>query len=133
MLPYVYYADAAQALDFLVDAFGFEEIHAIRDEEGKVWSAQLSTGDGLVLMGPGMVEFGTRPVDDEKWATSRVFVYVDDPDGHCEHARRAGATIITEPADHGPNRIYIAGDCGGQQWIFVTPLTGGSSGDRNPG
>ena len=123
MLPYVYYPDAARALSFLVDAFGFAEIEALRDNEGNVWSAQLSTGDGVVLMGPGMAEFGTRPVADPTWATSRIFVYVDDVDGHYEHAREAGATIIAAPADHDPNRIYVTSDCGGQQWIFATPLT----------
>jgi uncharacterized glyoxalase superfamily protein PhnB len=122
VLPYLYYPDARAALEFLVDAFGFAEISAVRDDEGNVWSAQLSTGDSVVLIGPGMAEFGTRAVEDPAWATSRTFVYVDDVDGHCERARAAGATIITEPSDHGPNRIHIAADCGGQQWIFATPL-----------
>jgi len=122
VLPYLYYPDATRALAFLVEAFGFTEIEALRDDEGIVWSAQLSTGDGVVLMGPEMAEFGTRSVADPAWATSRTFVYVDDVDGHYDQARAKGAAIITDPADHGPNRIYIAGDCGGQQWIFASPL-----------
>jgi len=122
-LPYLYYPDAARALMFLIDAFGFTEIEALRDDTGQVWTAQVSTGDGVVLIGPGMAEFGTRSVTDPQWATSRTFVYVDDVDAHYEQARTAGATIITEPADHGPNRLYVASDCGGQQWIFATPLT----------
>jgi uncharacterized glyoxalase superfamily protein PhnB len=122
VLPYLYYPDAARALAFLVDAFGFTEIEALRDEEGRVWTAQLSTGDGVVLIGPGMEEFGTRSVEDPAWATSRTFIYVDDVDLHHQRACAAGATIINEPADHGPNRIYVVGDCGGQQWIFATPL-----------
>ena len=121
VLPYLYYPDATRALAFLIDTFGFTEIEALRDDEGRLWSAQLSTGDGVVLMGPEMAEFGTRSVPDPAWATSRTFVYVDDVDMHYEHARASGASIITAPADHGPNRIYIAGDCGGQQWIFATP------------
>jgi uncharacterized glyoxalase superfamily protein PhnB len=75
-----------------------------------------------VLMGPGMAEFGTRPVTDTAWATSRTFVYVDDVDAHCERARAAGARIVSDLVDHPPNRIYIAADCGGQQWIFASPL-----------
>ena len=122
MLPYLYYSDAATALGFLIDAFGFTEIEALRDEDGQVWTAQLSTGDGVVLLGPGLAEFGTRPVTDPAWATSRTFVYVDDVDAHCAQARAAGATILAELADLGTNRIYVAGDCGGQQWIFATPL-----------
>jgi len=122
VLPYLYYPDAARALAFLVDAFGFTEIEALRDEEGRVWTAQLSTGEDVVLIGPEMDEFGTRSVQDPAWATSRTFVYVDDVDRHHERARAAGATIIDEPADHGPNRTYVVSDCGGQQWIFATPL-----------
>jgi hypothetical protein len=34
----------------------------------------------------------------------------------------AGATIITELTELGPNRIYIANDCGGQQWILRSAL-----------
>jgi uncharacterized glyoxalase superfamily protein PhnB len=52
VLPYLYYPDAARALAFLVEAFGFSEIEALRDDDGKVWTAQLSTGDGVVLIGP---------------------------------------------------------------------------------
>ena len=123
MLPYLYYPDAAAALEFLIEAFGFTEIEALRDDDGQVWTAQLSTGDGVVLLGPGLAEFGTRPVTDPAWATSRTFVYVDDVDAHRAQASAAGATILSDLADLGPNRIYVASDCGGQQWIFATPLT----------
>ena len=36
VLRYLYYADAARAVDFLIDAFGFSEIEAVRDEDGNV-------------------------------------------------------------------------------------------------
>jgi len=119
----MYYPDAARALTFLIDAFGFTEIDAMRDDDGNVWTAQVSTGDGVVLVGPAIAEFGTRSVADPAWATHRTFVYVDDVDRHYQRAHAAGATIITDLVDHGPNRIYIASDCGGQQWIFASPLT----------
>jgi uncharacterized glyoxalase superfamily protein PhnB len=49
----------------------------------------------------------------------RTYVYVDDVDAHCERARAAGAVIRDEPSDHlGGDRIYVATDCGGHQWIF---------------
>ncbi len=122
VLPYLYYPNAADALTFLIDAFGFAEIDAVRDEDGNVWTAQLSTGDGVVLIGPEMAEFGTRSVTDPAYATARTFVYVDDVDDHYRRAVTSGATIVSELADQGPNRIYVASDCGGQQWIFATPL-----------
>jgi uncharacterized glyoxalase superfamily protein PhnB len=113
--------DVTAALAFLVDAFVFTELDAIRDENGIVWSARVSTGDGVRLI--RLEEFATRPVTDRAWATSLTFVYVDAVDGRHGRARDRGATIVTDLADHGPNRIYIANDRGVQQWIFVTPLT----------
>jgi len=122
VLPYVYYEDATAALAFLVSAFGFEVLHALRDEDGTVWSAQVSTGDGAVLLGPGIDGFGTRPVADPAWATSRIFVYVDDVEAQLERARAAGAVIVSELAELGPNRSFVAADPGGQQWIFARSI-----------
>lgn len=122
IIPYLYYEDPTKALDFLVEALGFEVKSAIRDDEGDVLTAQLRTGDGVVMIGPGMDGFGTRGVQDPERATTRMFVYVDDVDGHYERARAAGARIVSEPAAHfSDNKIYVAADCGGQQWIFAEP------------
>jgi len=124
IVPYLYYEDAARALDFLVDAFGFEVKSAFRDDDGNVLTAQLRTGDGLVMVGPGMDGFGTRGVQDQDWATTRMFVYVDDVDSHYERARAGGARIVSEPAMHfSDNKIYIAADSGDQQWIFAEPTS----------
>jgi len=122
VMPYLYYPDAASALSFLIDAFEFEEISAERDEGGTVWTAQVSTGDGVVLIGPGMEEFGSKSVTVGASATSRTFVYVDEVDLHYQHSLERGAAIIAEPANHGPNRIYVARDPGGQEWIFASAL-----------
>jgi uncharacterized glyoxalase superfamily protein PhnB len=121
-MPYLYYPDARTALEFLTSAFGFAEIEVLRDDEGNVWHAQLSTGDGVVMIGPGISDFGTRAREQDELATTRIFVYVDDVDTHFERAQAAGASTIVEPSDQGPNRICVVADCGGQQWIFATPL-----------
>jgi uncharacterized glyoxalase superfamily protein PhnB len=123
IIPYLYYESATEALAFLVEAFGFEVKSAFRDPAGEVLTAQLRTGDGVVMIGPGMEGFGTRSVPDPDWASTRMFVYVDDVQQHCERARDAGARIVNEPAMHfSNNKIYVASDCGGQQWIFAEPV-----------
>jgi uncharacterized glyoxalase superfamily protein PhnB len=128
IIPYLYYPDATKALDFLVEAFGFEVKSEVRDPKEGVLTAQLRTGDGVVMIGPGMDGFGTRGVQDPDWATTRMFVYVDDVDAHYERAKAGGARIVSEPAVHfSDNKIYVASDCGGQQWIFAEPT--GSEGE----
>jgi uncharacterized glyoxalase superfamily protein PhnB len=124
VVPYLYYADATAALTFLVDAFGFIEHSALRGDDGVVWNAQLRVGAGLVMIGPGMAEFGTTAIDAPGPATSRVHVVVDDVDAHHDRVRAAGATIHTEPVDHGAVRIYIAVDPGHHEWIFAQSLDG---------
>jgi uncharacterized glyoxalase superfamily protein PhnB len=122
VIPYLFYANASEALDFLVDAFGFEEISAARDDEGTVWTAKLRAGHGVVMIGPGIEGFGSRPIADHEWATHRVYCYVDDVDAHFDRAKARGAAIRSEPEQHfGGDRIYVASDIGGHQWIFATP------------
>ena len=133
IVPYLYYPDATEAVEFLRRAFGFEEVSAFRDEEGTVWTATLRTGDGLVMVGPGLDGFGTAHVaDGAAKATSRMFVTVDDVDAHRDRAVAAGATILWEVSEHpGGHRQYVAGDCGRQQWIFAEPIELGGE-DSNP-
>jgi uncharacterized glyoxalase superfamily protein PhnB len=120
--PYLYYPDATAAVDFLRRAFGFEEVSAFRDEEGTVWTATLRLGRGAVMVGPGLEGFGTAAVSEGARATSRMFVFVDEVEAHHDRAVAAGATIVSELADHpGGNRQYVASDCGRQQWIFAEP------------
>jgi uncharacterized glyoxalase superfamily protein PhnB len=120
--PYLYYPDATEAVSFLIEAFGFEELSALRDDEGTVWTATLQLGEGRVMVGPGLEGFGTQAIPEGSLATSRMFVRVADVDAHHARAVSAGASIVSEPASHpGGHRQYIASDCGGQQWIFAQP------------
>ena len=106
----------------LVRAFGFVEHAATRGPDGSVWTAQLRARSGLVMIGPGMDEFGRRPVADPDWATCRVHVLVDGPTPTTSKPSQQ-AVIRSEPAAHfGGERIHVASDCGGQQWIFAEPV-----------
>jgi uncharacterized glyoxalase superfamily protein PhnB len=128
VVPYLYYPDVAKAVEFLVGAFGFKEHQVARDPDGVVWTAQLRAGAdadaGLVMIGPGMAEFGSRAVADPESATCRTHVLVDDLATHYDRAVAAGALIPAEPtAGFGDVKVYVASDCGGQQWIFAESMT----------
>ena len=114
--PVLRYPDASAAIEFLRSAFGFtvHEVHAGPD--GEVRHAQLGYGEDLVMLGTGPAP-ATRPADDDY----RVYVAVDDIDGHHERARSAGAEIVQPPfdTDYG-SRDYVARDPAGLVWSFGT-------------
>jgi uncharacterized glyoxalase superfamily protein PhnB len=133
IVPYLYYPDARAALDFLTAAFGFEVVSAVRDDEGTVWTSTIRLGEGLVMVGPGLDGFGTAAVAEGALATSRMFVRVDDVDGHHARATGAGAAIISPPDEHlGGHRQYVARDPGGHEWIFAQPVEQLGGEDSNP-
>ena len=124
IVPYLYYEDAGPALEFMERAFGFQIDFAFRNpDDGRVLTARVRTGSGVVLVGPGMEAFGTRGTPDPDFVTSMTYVYVDDVDAHYECALREGAQIRAEPHEHfGGNRQYTASDPGGQRWTFAQPV-----------
>jgi PhnB protein len=118
--PYLLYEDGAAAIDFLIKAFGFEEV--MRMEEGGVVNhAELRLGDDSIMLGdPGADYEGPNKADHR---TALVHVYVDDVDAHFGRAKAAGAEIVMEPTDQEyGDRRYDAKDPEGQLWSFATSL-----------
>jgi PhnB protein len=121
--PYLLYEDGAAAIDFLTNAFGFEEVMRMEDDKGDVNHAELRLGEDTVMLGdPGDDYRNPRNADH---STALVHVYVDDVDAHFEHAKAAGAEIVIEPTDQEyGDRRYDAKDPEGHFWSFATPLEG---------
>jgi uncharacterized glyoxalase superfamily protein PhnB len=109
--PCYSYRDTQGAIDFLVNAFGFELLVAYPGEERTITHAELRFGNGVVMLGT---------TTDER-LTSSTYVVVEDADAHCERARGTGAAIVTEPRDtpYG-SRDYAARDPEGNTWYFGT-------------
>ena len=110
--PFLSFADADGALEWLGRAFGFEE-HAVyrsgEDSGGTVHHAEISLGPGIVMFGQGDTsEHG-------------IYVAVEDADAHYERAKAAGAEIVREieDTDYG-SREYTARDPEGNIWSFGT-------------
>src|SRR4051812_46108806 len=108
--PVLRYRDARAAIEFLERAFGFKPV-AVHEEGGEVVHAELSYGDGMVMVGT-VDDSGTRG-----WS----YVVIDDADAHYERAKAAGAQIIREieDQDYG-SRDYSARDPEGNVWSFGT-------------
>jgi uncharacterized glyoxalase superfamily protein PhnB len=131
----LFYEDAARAIDWLCQAFGFEVRLKIEGDGGSIEHSELTYGDGLIMIGqagaPGKPEWRKSPRALGGANTQSIMIYVDDADAHCAHARGAGATIVTEPKvsdygeDYWSDRGYECADLEGHHWWFYQRL-------RNP-
>ncbi len=117
--PYLYYEDAAAAVDFLTRAFGFSERFRMTGDDGRVGHAEVELGDGVVMLGePGGDYRSPKRLGGK---TQAIYVYVDDVDEHFARAKEAGATILREPKDQEyGDRNYGAEDPEGHEWYFGT-------------
>jgi uncharacterized glyoxalase superfamily protein PhnB len=131
VIPMLSYEDAGAAADWLVAAFGFEEVERY-DWEGRVGHVTLRFAGGVLFVGwPGADYRSPRSLAGESEAARKMFdtpyvvdgvmVYVDDVDAHCEQARSAGARILSEPEDNVDvgQRQYRAEDPEGHRWMFA--------------
>jgi uncharacterized glyoxalase superfamily protein PhnB len=120
MFPVLRYRDAAAAIDWLHQAFGFEERGVYRDDNGTVVHAELALGDGMIMIGQHADAgwMGGKPPDPLASPLS-VYAAVPDPDAHYQRASAAGAEIVRELADmdYG-SREYSARDLEGNLWSF---------------
>lgn len=127
----VFYEDPKKAIDFLVDAFGFQIRLVVEGDGGRIEHSELTYGDGLVMIGGAGTAAGKR---DGSWRkgprqaggnTQAMMVFVDDADAHAAHARAHGATIASEPETHDygddywTDRTYEAVDLEGHHWWFT--------------
>ena len=128
LIPSLRYADAAKAIDWLCDAFGFERHLVVPGENGAIAHAQLTFGNGMLMLGSGD-EHGGRPFDQfvqppkqrDDVRSGSLYVIVEDADAHCVRARTAGAKILDEcrDEDYG-GRGYTCRDLEGNVWTFGT-------------
>jgi uncharacterized glyoxalase superfamily protein PhnB len=122
IFPALRYRDANAAIEWLKEAFAFEEKAVYRGDDGKVQHAELRLGAGIVMLGErqeGSWMGGNAP--DARASTVSIYAVVDDPDAHFERARSAGAEVVRELADmdYG-SREYSARDLDGNLWSFGT-------------
>jgi uncharacterized glyoxalase superfamily protein PhnB len=109
--PYLFYADADAASEFLQRAFGFREIDLQAGAAGRTHLELETESGGRIYAGPSKSE----------GRSGMVYVLVPDVDAHCERAKAEGAEIFEElfdtPFGH---RRYSCADPQGQWWAFAT-------------
>jgi uncharacterized glyoxalase superfamily protein PhnB len=127
--PALYYQHAAQAIDWLGNAFGFEVRLKVEGDGGRIEHSELTFGDGLIMVGEVQKTPGRRsPRALDGGNTQGLMVYVDDVEAHCQRARAAGARIVAEPSTHDygedywSDRGYECEDLEGHRWWFFQRL-----------
>ena len=133
IVPMLVYDDAPGAIDFLCRAFGFEERFRLPMPDGRLGHAELTQGDGVVMLASAHPEMGLVSPKDLSAHHAQVHVYVEDVDAHHARAEREGATITAAVADqfYG-DRNYRAVDPEGTRWIFATRVREVAPEDMKP-
>jgi uncharacterized glyoxalase superfamily protein PhnB len=136
MSPSLYYRDAARAIDWLCEAFGFEIRLKVEGEPGQIVHSELTYGQGLIMVS-GSAGPDAKPADDQDFRARHasplelggrynqsICMYVDDVDAHHAQAVARGARVYSALAlhdygdDYWADRSYGAFDLEGHSWWF---------------
>jgi uncharacterized glyoxalase superfamily protein PhnB len=116
VVPSLRYNDARRAVDWLQEAFGFEAQLVVDGEGETIAHAELTYGDGMVMLGTQRDDSYGSHVG-QGW----LYVVVEDADAHYARAKAAGAEIVRELEDQEyGSRDYSARDFEGNLWSFGT-------------
>jgi uncharacterized glyoxalase superfamily protein PhnB len=109
VIPVLQYPDPGAAAEWLGKAFGF--VVRLRIANHRI---QMKVGGGCLTLSEG---------DETPNESCFVQVRVENAIAHCEHARLAGAKILSEPQDqvYG-ERQYNAEDFYGRRWNFTETI-----------
>ncbi|WP_436772428.1 VOC family protein [Yinghuangia sp. YIM S09857] len=124
IVPALRYRDAPAAIAFLRDVFGLEPTLVVPGEGNVVQHAQLTWGNGCVMLG-SLIE-GDDDGDRVEMTVrgSCLYLILDDVDAHYARTVAAGAEITRELRDE---------DYGGRGYVARDPrATSGASGRTAP-
>jgi uncharacterized glyoxalase superfamily protein PhnB len=124
-VPTVRYRDVAAATEWLCKAFGFEQQRLVKDASGAVLYAQLTFGNGMVMVAPIQeTAFGKLMVQPDEIGgveTQICYLHVEDAKAHQARASAAGAEIVLDiKSDANAGRGYSCRDPEGHIWNFGT-------------
>jgi uncharacterized glyoxalase superfamily protein PhnB len=119
--PVLVYDNADKAIQFLTEAFGFNELAVHRAPDGSVAHAELAYGGGCVGLSDRVK--GVDSVFD--LGPCAIYVVVEDPDAHHARAVSAGAEVVFPLTDQEyGSRDYAVRDPEGFVWCFGTYVPG---------
>ncbi|MES2165339.1 MAG: VOC family protein [Pseudomonadota bacterium] len=125
VIPCMRYRDAPAAIDWLCTTFGFEATLVVPNEDGSIAHAQLSFGNGMIMLGSVFdTEFGRlmkQPAEIGQFNTQSAYLVVNDADKVYDNVRQAGGEILLDikDEDYG-GRGFTCRDPEGHIWSIGT-------------
>ena len=127
VVPCLRYRDAPKAIAWLCSVFGFEQHLVVANEDGTIAHAQLSFGNGMIMLGSVLKvdnDFGRlikQPDEIAGMETQSPYLIVADADAVYQRAKAAGARIELEikDEDYG-GRGFSCRDLEGHLWNVGT-------------
>jgi uncharacterized glyoxalase superfamily protein PhnB len=121
IIPTMRYRDAATMIDWLCEAFGFERRMVIEDDDGGVAHAELTIGNGMIMLGSAREDaFGRLQSTPAALGgtTQSPYIVVGEVDKIYVRARAAGAEIVIDIKDESYGRGFSCKDPEGHLWNF---------------
>ena len=125
VIPCLRYRNAPAAIEWLCQAFGFQKHLVVRGEGETIAHAQLSFGNGMIMLGSVKEsEFDRlmkQPDEIGGAETQSAYVIVSNADALYARAKAAGAKIVLDikDEDYG-GRGFSCRDLEGHLWNFGT-------------
>ena len=125
VIPSLRYRNAPAAIDWLCQVFGFEKQLVVANPDGTIAHAQLSFGNGMIMLGSvADTEFGRlmkQPDEIGGAETQSSYVIVSDADLVYARAKAANAEIVREIKDEEyGGRLFTCRDLEGHLWSIGT-------------
>lgn len=126
IIPGLHYRDAMAMIEWLCRAFGFEKQAVYAGPDGVVLHAQLTFGNGMVMVGSvdsqrASSKWEKQPDDIGGAETQTPYLVVSDIDALYASAQTAGGKMVMELEEkaHG-GRAFSCSDPEGHVWHFGT-------------
>lgn len=127
IIPCLRYRNAPAAIEWLCSTFGFEKNAVYPNEDGSIAHAQLSFGNGMIMLGSVLKKESPwgqlikQPDEIGGAETQAAYVVVKDADIIYNRAKAAGAKIAIDIKDEEyGGRGFSCYDLEGHLWSFGT-------------
>jgi PhnB protein len=119
--PHLVCNGAAEAIEFYKQAFGAQDMGAMKMPDGKIGHAQIRIGDSVLMIADEFPEWGSVGPRTLKGSPVTLHLYVEDADAQFERAIAAGATVRMPIADmFWGDRYGVLEDPFGHHWSVAT-------------